>query len=480
VTDKKYTIIRETAVLPCPVETCTVAKQDARRIKEHVENMHGWAYVSIAASTSILSATLSESHLTKSGATKGIGHHLGTVHTPTLSHTSVRVHPYEKIQKPASDRGLAAIANNNLAMVTEHQDSCSALLQPRSVEAPMDICQIETTKDGPNFDNSEMQGISVEEGGMDFSMADSTGDGPNCNLSELQGSLHNLHALPGQHLPEATVDNSSSYLFSTPFLAQHSLRIHTHFKTIHCMICLSAHPPSCMSKHLELHGINMDQAAKYQLAIIALEQNLVIDRLVVNPLPGGPPIEGLKVVQAGWSCGACIYCTISDKTFKNHWYSQHSGHTKGASKRIAVQNFFPSVYNYFSVNTQLISLSTADPFFIYITHEVPQLMKPPVLAAAMQPREVPPLLQITGWHHHLEDYMIDKPTLRALRSLMELPRLNETSPLGRLRNIVWLYMHTIRTHARSAPLAVRCILKEWPRYFFMQEGLIIQSCLFYP
>lgn len=429
-TDKAYTIIRELGVLACPSETCTFVKQDSRRLKEHVEKQHGWKHVSISApliSTShSVSSQSAEDNSMDTASLNGAADRLSQFPCP-----SIRSHPYRKATIPASSRRSVNVVNDKVLTIS------SALSQSALVDASMTSLGAET--------NAKEAYIHITE----------------TQICQLDNSI-----LPCVTAQAIILDKSLSYLVSTSLLERYSLHIHNHFKTLHCMICLSAHTPFSMSKHLESHSMGMDKAAQAQLTIIAAEHQLIEDYSVINPLPEGPPIEGLVVIQEGLSCTACIYCTVSDKTFKNHWYSQHSGPAKNASKRVAVQNFFPSIYNFFSVDPSLAKQCTVDPFSIYMTQYVPQFAKPPILSPPTHICEVPPLLQITGWHHHLEEYVTDRAKLRELYVLMKLPSLKNNGPLGRLRSIVWLYMHSIRAYARSAPLSVRCILKEWPRYIF--------------
>jgi hypothetical protein len=266
--------------------------------------------------------------------------------------------------------------------------------------------------------------------------------------------------------PMVEDDIICSYLLSTPFLDRFSLRFNTLFKTLHCMVCLTAHPAASMARHLKNHEISMASQQQEDLLALAQEHGILMDRNVVNPSPNQAPVEGLSIINDGFSCTQCFYCAQNYRTFQNHVYQQHSGLGVSASdmvKSVPIQNFFPSQLQFFAVDPSLAQPPTSDPFELYLKNDVPKLPQRPVLQPPTHTREIPPLLQITGWQLHLEDHIHDKVKLKSLLKLMDLPSLKDDGPRGRLRNVVWEYMKQIRAQARSAPLNVRCMLLEWPR-----------------
>jgi hypothetical protein len=265
----------------------------------------------------------------------------------------------------------------------------------------------------------------------------------------------------------AQLDGSICYLLTNPFLTLHSLRVHRHFRTLHCISCNIALLPSTTPGHMRnTHNKTMSTDDIRELDdVLQLHQVLTTTDVQVPP-PGGPPVEGLAIQLDGYACSECSACTQTYKTFKNHWSMDHKEFDAPARKsyrKTAIQSFFPTPLHPFAVNPSLASIATSDPFYLYLTQEVPKLKNMTLVPPPTTEKEIPPLLQVTNWHVHLADHISSKAALREVLKLKNLPGLKDDSPRGRLRDVVWKYMQEVRTLARKAPFSVRCILMEWPR-----------------
>jgi hypothetical protein len=234
-----------------------------------------------------------------------------------------------------------------------------------------------------------------------------------------------------------------------------------------------------MPRHLKTHGIELatqDQMKKFQLAMNEFDISMTTNIPIPSPL--GPPIECLQITPDGYCCNHCLYCAPSLKAFQNHWFGSTHKNDKTPSAltfhRGAIQSFFnPSPQHWFEVNPTLATLSSLDPFAVYLKTEVPKFVRtlnePPTHV-----REIPPLLKITGWLDHLEDHIKTKNAIRNIRSLVNLPPSKQTTGLGRLRTIVQAYMKDITKKGQSSSLGVKCLLMECPRLVEIQLFCIIR------
>lgn len=251
-------------------------------------------------------------------------------------------------------------------------------------------------------------------------------------------------------------------------LALFSLRIHSIFKTIHCMVCESAWLPSSLAGHLKTHGFTLTSQQSQDLQSELVTHNVEHTSDLTLPLPGGPPIEGLSITTDGHCCTQCTYCSPTFHAFETHWCRKHPNITTPARDAFIlgdIQTFFrPSPQRWFRVNATLSALPPNDPFAIYLQKQVPQLNSTTMIASATHVREIPPLLQVTGWHLHLADYTQDKKEIEGLRKLMVLPSLRNSSPLlTRLKDIVFQYMLIVRDNARQSAIGIKRLLMECPR-----------------
>jgi hypothetical protein len=98
---------------------------------------------------------------------------------------------------------------------------------------------------------------------------------------------------------------------------------------------------------------------------------------------------------------------------------------------------------------------------LYLKTEAPKLVRK-LNHPIVNEREVSPLLKITGWHLHLQDYMKTKADVKNLCALVKVPSYKFTTGLGRLRDIVDAYMMDVRQKARDSPIGVKSLLMECP------------------
>jgi hypothetical protein len=264
------------------------------------------------------------------------------------------------------------------------------------------------------------------------------------------------------------LDGTRSYLLSDDFLAAHSLRIHSYFKTLHCMICNLAIPPKSMPEHMHHeHRKRLDKAEISTLEMAVQKYGVRDGKDIWIPAPGGSPVEGLTLYLDGYACIACTVCKQNYLTFKNHWSKEHKDvnlPVQQRFKKATLQTFFIHPSQFFSVDPALTSLSKFDPFYLYLTKEVPRIETTTIFPPPTSPKELPPLLQAMAWHLHLADYISNKSKVDDLMTLKQLPSIQDKSALGKLRSVISEYMRDVSKLAHHAPFSVRCILMEWPRF----------------
>lgn len=268
------------------------------------------------------------------------------------------------------------------------------------------------------------------------------------------------------HIPVAHLDGLKSYMLSPPLLVRLSLRYHQHYQTLHCVVCLSVLTVQTASRHLGKHNIQISKSDLSELEDFELEHPVVALKALIPPPSGGPPVEGLAVITTGHGCTACSDSFQCYKSFRNHWGSVHVSESTGPKESFypcVVQTFQLQATQFFQVNPLLSKLPSTDPFYIFLTKNVPEFKNSEVIAQAVSAKDTPPLLQVTGWHEHLQDYITDKRTLAKLKDLSSLPGVKDTSALGQLRPLVRAYLKDIRTKNKNSSLSVRCALMQYPR-----------------
>lgn len=129
----------------------------------------------------------------------------------------------------------------------------------------------------------------------------------------------------------------------------------------------------------------------------------------------------------------------------------------------SIQTFFnPSPQHWFEVLPVKTTAPTQDIFAVYLQKQVPKFTST-LIGAPIRVHEIPPLLQVTGWHLHLADYIKTQASVKTLLSLVQPPFVKEPKRLDRLRDIAFDYMKEIRTMAQKSAIGIRCLLMECPR-----------------
>ena len=263
------------------------------------------------------------------------------------------------------------------------------------------------------------------------------------------------------------LDGSVTYLLSDPILELMGVTYHGHFKVLLCL-CGKALTSDSAITHVEGHGAVLSPKDKTKFSDFVMAHYCATGPSdIQHPSPKGPPVEILSQVTNGFCCNSCSYCAREKKTFMNHCYAKH-----GKEKQLpldrryhlgTVQTFFQPVgVQYFEVTPGLATLPKEDPFAIYIRDVVPQYKAFPATLPT-NAREVPPLLQATQWHTHLQEYSTDHRKRAALRSLITLPSRSTSTGINSLGSVVFQYLKDIRRLANRTTFAMRCLLMECPR-----------------
>ena len=104
-----------------------------------------------------------------------------------------------------------------------------------------------------------------------------------------------------------------------------------------------------------------------------------------------------------------------------------------------------------------------DIFEAYLQQQVPKFQST-LICAPIHVRETPPLLQITGWHMHLREYITTRVDVETLRTLVQVtPPSKQKKGLGCLRDVSLDYMKDIRKKAQNSSIGIRSLLMECPR-----------------
>ena len=236
-----------------------------------------------------------------------------------------------------------------------------------------------------------------------------------------------------------------------------------------CTKCQHGILASSLTSHPKAHNINILGADKKNLETIRDNSTFLGDSIdIPSPNLPCPPIEGI-LIQNGYACNLCTYCTIAVRTMQNHFSDKHKsalGFAKDNFKPAQVQALFVRRPKYFAVTPSLHGLNEEDLFTKYLQQCAPEIEKLSILNPPLNPNEVPPLLKITQWHEHLKDYIKDRKQVQKLLELMKLPtsKRGESWMGSPLRATIEGYMKDVRTKAHNASLGIRCLLMECPRF----------------
>lgn len=257
-----------------------------------------------------------------------------------------------------------------------------------------------------------------------------------------------------------------NYLTSHPLLARLGLRIHAYLQVVICIGCETCRLPSAIVGHIKRHGIIVDKLDAAELQVLLDAYGVHQHNKVLPPAPGGPPIPGIKIYEHGLCCTRCTSCFLTRGSVIHHWSVDHPGakvKTEGKYQNGAVQTLFnPIPIRYFQVDTLQAKYPSGSLFDIFMREELPKVQSERI-APPIREQEVPILLQMTEWHLHVADWAQDRQKCQTLCDLVILPRGLHNKGIGRLNEVVFDYMVTIRNAAQKTPLGIRCLLMECPR-----------------
>ena len=110
-----------------------------------------------------------------------------------------------------------------------------------------------------------------------------------------------------------------------------------------CTKCQHGILPSSLISHSNGHNITLLPEDKKNLQMIVNNSTFLDDSEEVNtPIPPCAPIEGI-LVQNGFACTLCSFCSLAIRTVQNHYYAIHKdvlGPAKSHSKAVQVQALF--------------------------------------------------------------------------------------------------------------------------------------------
>lgn len=258
--------------------------------------------------------------------------------------------------------------------------------------------------------------------------------------------------------------SEESQLMHHTWLYKLRLDINTVYKTLHCLDCCTALLPNGLKAHHKKHKIKLAKGDVETVKKICEEMGVITD-YDNTPMPPieGIPVEGLQIIPNGLKCKKCSRCVVEKSSFATHWTHCRSGSNESAedaSESTSLQSFFDGKYKkYFPVNSFLARHSKLDPFVVYLQTLVPDIDNNKVIVPVANVREVPPILQCTGWDEHLKLYTKTEAAVDCLLKLMTLPTGQETKKgIGRLGSVIVAFLKEVRTHANNTTLNIRSLL----------------------
>jgi len=281
--------------------------------------------------------------------------------------------------------------------------------------------------------------------------------------------------MPFQHVEEEE-DQDEALAAIMPTLARNGLRhlrIDQTIGVILCIECKAAVAASTVFNHLNtIHKakVSNDDQTLISTWYSAEDEKLADETDQCPQIPrGGAPFHGLEIFDKGYACIACSFCAIKLGTFTKHWSMVHRKITtpaKQSYRDAAIQTFFKNPPCYFVVNRSLINTIPGSAYAKYIMQYTPHIDAISNIGLeADSSKEVPPLLQVTQWHTHLEGFIGPREKNQLLRSIVQSPRGKkaEENPLGdELRSTILQYMSSIKKKAQSVDLRVRQLLMQCP------------------
>jgi len=262
--------------------------------------------------------------------------------------------------------------------------------------------------------------------------------------------------------------------------------IHTAYNILICLHCHFAWLPKAIKEHLKSHEIWLTDVQEAELGIIVTENGVLPTYDIIAPQANGPPVTNLKIFADGHYCFYCPFGTPARTSFDSHWSRQHKDMGFVAPKHRftlgALQTFFsPLPERFFRVNPDLENLPLDDTFALYMQQEVPNF-EPFPATLPLNEKEVPPFLQLTQWHVHLENYTQDYKLRATLLSLVMLPvRIPHTATgLELLRDLSYDYLVEVRKIAKRSHITVLCMLQEYPLWVYFNLDKTILKIITVP
>ncbi|KAJ8695727.1 hypothetical protein PTI98_008300 [Pleurotus ostreatus] len=288
-------------------------------------------------------------------------------------------------------------------------------------------------------------------------------ESPHSSSMDLELRPRPLPTLPTQRITAA--EPAMSDLTTTDTLAKYGLMVHRHYSTLHCMACLDTWVPSKVVAHLRSHSFTISREDESQLLHVLRQLHIVSTETALAPKTLGPPVEGLAI-HTGFRCNFCTYCTLKKTSMGKHVCKEAPvGSQFGSPFRTATVQTFWSVLHrhYFEVtaplSTQPDDISLLD---IYASKLLPDLTTITHILQPIHPHELPLMVQMTGWHTHLADYLKDRRLVGDLLDLVQLPTRGSGSRLAKLGDVANEYLEIAGRRISKSPFEVRKMLKRYP------------------
>jgi hypothetical protein len=260
------------------------------------------------------------------------------------------------------------------------------------------------------------------------------------------------------------LDGLVFYLKQDPVLSKFGTVFHQHFQVIICTGCSWAWTPEDLPGHLRSeHHFQITPTDREDIKKAALDLGALGDKkLLTVPKPGGPPVEGL-LMQAGWKCHACHYCSKSKSVARNH-SRKHSQQLVDISNRVSpatVQAFWKTTHKvFFAVDPELQQQPSQSIWGFWLQEKKDRSQEvdsaPPIRAT-----EIPQLLRHTGWHTHLGDRLWKVTERKKLLALATLPKKSQRG-IGAIQQCALDYLLAVREIASNCDSYVMKALHSYP------------------
>lgn len=446
-------------MLSCYASECTFRAFSVRQMQTHIEDTHIQQKFLIAATKkfdSSLASTAIVQHTT-SGPIRNTPSHNTRLHPytslPSLSKTTqVPIHP---------DLVLTSLATSTHTL-SEHTIMAPNLRLPKKHKNIILSPESTTSTELASPPSNAMALLP---------------------LSSLAVSTPHQHLVPFDKNNTRTQEENSSNeaivdVDTIGILSKAGLRVLSVYGSKHILICVECRigvtQKNAVAHSCTMHHIQMSIAERKTLNTIV--QSLSIQSAsqdIPTPPPHQAPIAGLKVFL-GFSCQHCAFCAISSTTMDKHKSQSHRDLLQPASATYisaSVQTYFICHPHFFHVINELAGLPFDNPYARYLDTVAPVISKLELLNPPIHEHEIPPLLKVTQWNIHLQDFVKTKSKVALIYSLTK-PPTSDTPYGSRLATLINNYMCSIRQLAKDAHIEVKYLLIECPRYVFSTISII--------